>query len=969
MFCVTMNHREKFLSLLDQVSKPGRYIGGEPNMIRKDLARIKVRFALAFPEVYEIGMSHNGMRMLYHLLNGIDDVYAERAFAPWVDMGELLQTNGVPLLSLETQSPLRDFDLVGFSLQAELTYINIPYMLDLSRIPILAEDRGENDPVVCAGGPCTANPEPLADFIDFFVLGDGEEVVVEIVNVYKEARQNGLKRQQILDELARLQGIYVPSIHHPSQPWGVETRPGKPAVLVKRRWVEALSPDFYSTKPIVPVVDIIQDRVSVEVMRGCTQGCRFCQAGYWYRPTRELNVEDVMRLTSETLRNTGNREIGLLSLSTADYSQVECLTKEMARAFSKDNVSISLPSLRADMFSVSLAENVGEVKKNGFTFAPEAGSVRLRKFINKNISNEELFQAIETAYRQGWNLIKLYFMIGLPTESDPDMRELVDLIREVGKIGKKFKGGKSVNASIGTFVPKSFTPFQWDRFEDLKVLRERLNYLKATVRFPFARLKWHDPKECFIEGVLSRGDRKVGRVLLKAYHLGCRFDGWDEMFNYELWMKAFEETAIDPGFYNRDIALNEVLPWDFIDIGVSKKFLLKERQRSYEQIQTYDCKWGDCSGCGIPGNYADIKLAAIPAEVAPPLEEMSEEIQSLLPSLVRSGLRGGRQSSWTNPLESPLTKGDTRGVPAQSIFSQLQEHGDCIDRSPLEKGELQGERHSDRVGFPVTPSVYEEVDVSEQLVQLTLPRPTAAAAKVQGSSTLGTAAEKNADLAPAKPYVLHYVKEGPARFLSHLNVMRLMEQAMIRAGLRLRFTEGFNPHPKFATSPAIPLGMVSQFEYIQFEHHGELPAKAVELINACLIEGLSVRTISPFQPNGQWSITQPLEVSYRAVIDPNALNGDAAVMTEVLGRANDLINHLCDHRRGNDFWCSSKDHERIVDLWTRSEDLIEIGFTVSVNPDTGALLKPKDLLEQVLGCPPELARKFHVIKESVSFER
>src|SRR5262245_18048914 len=876
-------------------------------MVVKDLERIQVRFALAFPDVYEIGMSHNGIRMLYHILNRIEDVYAERVFAPWVDMAGVFQSQGVPLLSLETKTPIRDFDLVGFSLQAELTYINVPYMLDLAGIPLLSEDRREGQPLICAGGPCTANPEPLADFIDFFVIGDGEDLVVEIVDLCRNARREGLRRWQVLKLLAKLPGVYVPQVHQPPTPWIPESRPGKPFTLVKRHWVEALSPDFYPTKPIVPVIDIIQDRVSVEVMRGCTQGCRFCQAGYWYRPTRELNVDDVMQITSESLKNTGNREIGLLSLSTADYSQVECLTKEMARAFSKDRVSISLPSLQADMFSVSLAENVGEVRKNGFTFAPEAGSVRMRKFINKNISNEELFQAIETAYRQGWNLVKLYFMIGLPTETDADTRELVDLIREVGRIGKKVKGGqKNVNASIGTFVPKSFTPFQWDRFEDLKVTTERLNYLKSAVRFPFARLKWHDPKECFIEGVLSRGDRRVGGAILKAYQLGCRFDGWDEMFNFNLWMKAFEESGVDPHFYNRDIPLNEVLPWEFIDIGVSKKFLLKERERSYERVQTYDCKWGDCRGCGILGNYEDIRLAEVP-------EAMKAE------NLVQLSL-------------TPLRVGDSIRLAA---VKQYEVPSDIEDR----------EVTSESTEPP-------RVDVEAHVIRKTSAATASADVRVQ---------------AQPQPFVMHYWKEGPARFLSHLNVMQLMERAMIRSEFPLRFTEGFNPHPKFSTSPAIPLGMSSHSEYIQFELLAEMPQNPVARMNACLIEGLAVQSITPFETKRQPAITQPLRATYKAWIEGEEVNGEAEVLGELMGRVNDLINHLSDHYKGNDFYCSSKDHERIVDLWVESDQPPRLGFTVSVNQN-GALLKPKDFFEQVLQCPPDLAKKFLIVKEAVSFQ-
>jgi len=854
-------------------------------MIRKNLEKVTIRFALAFPEVYEIGMSHNGIRILYHLLNQFEDVYAERVFAPWSDMAELLKASDIPLLSLETRTPIRSFDLVGFSLQSELTYINVPYMLDLAGIPIAAEDRDESDPLICAGGPCASNPEPLAKFMDFFVIGDGEEVVREIVDLCRGAKKAGARRWQVLEGLAKIQGIYVPGVHEPERPWEPETRPEKPFPLVSRRWVEALSPDFYSTKPIVPIIEVIQDRISVEVMRGCTQGCRFCQAGYWYRPTRELEVNDVMCIATETLKNTGNREIGLLSLSTADYSQVEWLTKEMARALSKDKVSISLPSLRADAFSVSLAENVGEVKKNGFTFAPEAGSIRLRKFINKNISNEDLYQAAETAYRQGWNLIKLYFMIGLPTETNADIEELVDLIRQVGKIGRRIKGGKNVNASIGTFVPKAFTPFQWDRLEDLRTINSRLDYLKGAVRFPGSRLKWHNPQEAFIEGVLSRGDRRIGEVLLRAYQLGCRFDGWSEMFKWDLWMKAFQETGIDPYFYNREIGLQEVLPWDFIDIGVSKRFLLKERERSFKQLQTYDCKWGECRGCGIPGNYADIRLASSPEPG----------------------------------------------------------HAETLVQLPTE--ELIG--HPDGCAAADHASVRENQDFMP-------PRQEPETSEVQACQF--------------RAYVFHYWKEGPARFLSHLNVMKLMEQALLRSGIGLRFTQGFNPHPRFITSPAIPLGMASRSEYIQFEATGELPESLLSQVNGCLVEGLVVREIQPLSGGTRpTSIGRPLQASYRAVLDSSLDIKPSTDVTELVGRVNDLVDHLADHRKGNDFWCSSKEHSLISDVTLIGDEPLEITFSLSVNPDTGVLFKPREFLEQTLSCPPDLARRFLVSKTDVRF--
>jgi radical SAM family uncharacterized protein len=521
---------------------------------------------------------------------------------------------GIPLFSTESFAPVADFDVLGFSLQAELNYSNILNMLDLAGLAVWQRDRRENDPIVLGGGPCTANPEPIADFFDAFLVGDAEEALPVFLEAYRHARSRGSARRDLLASLAGIDGIYVPSFYdvtykEDGRIAAIERNDARVPERARRTWVPVLKPDYYPEKPMVPSVEIVQDRLGLEVMRGCTQGCRFCQAGYWYRPVRELDPADVSDMTKKFIAESGWSEVGLLSLSTADYSQIEPLVKCLAPELSDQRVSISLPSLRAEAFSVGLADAVSEVRKSGFTFAPETGSDRLRRVINKTFTNADMIAAADVAFARGWDLIKVYTMIGLPTETDADLDELVTLVEGILAQGRKH-GRKNVNVSVGSFVPKSWTPFQWAPFDGVEVLERKLAYLKDRFRrIRGAKMKWHEPREAEIECVLSRGDRRAAGILHTAWKSGVRFDGWTEHFRHDLWMKAFEAEGIPKESYLRAYDLDEVLPWDVLDVSIKKRWLQIELIKAKKEMRTEDCKWGHCYACGVPGNGEDTVLA------------------------------------------------------------------------------------------------------------------------------------------------------------------------------------------------------------------------------------------------------------------------------------------------------------------------------------------------------------------------
>lgn len=593
--------------ILLEVQKPGRYTGGELNSIVKDKSKVDVRFAFCFPDVYEVGMSHLGMKILYSQFNEREDIWCERVFAPWTDMERQMRENNIPLYALESGDSLDKFDFIGFTLQYELSFTNILYMLELGNIPLLSKDRQDLFNIVVAGGPCACNPEPLADFIDLFFIGEGEEVDLEVIDLYKQCRKDGCSKQEFLVKAAQIQGVYVPSLYDVEYNADGTLKSFTPTngapQTIKKRIITDLDSLYYPDSFVVPSIEIVHDRAMAEIFRGCIRGCRFCQAGFLYRPVREKSPSVIDEQCHRLCNNTGYDEVSLSSLSSSDYTKIAELLTELTQWSEDENVSISLPSLRVDGFSDEILSKIKTVRKSGLTFAPEAGTQRLRNVINKNVTQEELMKTCSTAFNGGWTNVKLYFMIGLPTETLDDVAGIAQLGQDVVNAyysAENRQKGKSVRVTLSTasFVPKPFTPFQWFGQNDIETLKKKQMHLKDSITTKKINYNYHDSSTSFVEAVFARGDRRLCSALLKAHEKCMIFDGWGDYFSLDKWLDVFSECGIDPAFYaNRQRDFDELLPWDHIDYGVKKSFLIEECKKAYKDETTPNCRQ-KCSNCG-----------------------------------------------------------------------------------------------------------------------------------------------------------------------------------------------------------------------------------------------------------------------------------------------------------------------------------------------------------------------------------
>ncbi len=713
-------------NLLPFVTKPGRYVGNELGATKKE-HQGKLKVALAFPDVYEIGMSYLGQAILYHLINQKPDQVAERVFSPWPDAEEVMRKEGIPLFSLETHTPLQEFDVVGFSLTYELNYATVLNLLDLAGIPVFSSQRNENYPLVMAGGPSAMNPEPMADFFDLFALGDAEEMVGEILDVSHQAKKDKSSKNDILLKLSRISGVYVPQFYEVT--YNAENKfesmkPKSPEIpdKIKVRAIPELKSEYYPPLPIVPFLETTHDRLTLEIMRGCPMRCRFCAATAAYQPKRERKVEEIVRQAEVGIANSGWDEISLLSLSTTDYSRLPELVRVLNFKFSSKKVSISLPSLRPDSLSLEVARLVSRVKKSGLTFAPEAGTIRMRNVVGKHLNEEDLLETARIAFSSGWNLLKLYFMIGLPTEREEDLSGIVEWLKKILQVAKNAGGGKNLNITISPFTPKPHTPFQWEKQEDVDHLQSKIYFLKDNLHKGNLHLKFRDPHVSHLEGLMSRGDRRLSTVIFSAWKRGAKLDSWSEHFNYSLWKEAFAEAGIDPSFYSRERDIDEPLPWDHIDKGINKEHLMKERNRAY----------------------------ALSEEIAPPEGQVPP----------------------THPPER-VSFDKVKMTDLVSSEEMQKRLTPSSDLSPATSASYGRKRKKLPVSLPVT--------VARGRVRL------------------------------------KWSKAEEVRFTSHLDVGRTFERTIRRSGIPIAYSEGFHPHQKVAFGPPLPLGYVSDSEYLDIQ--------------------------------------------------------------------------------------------------------------------------------------------------------
>ena len=878
-----VNYRENIEHFLHQVEKPVRYIGGEWNQVVKDHATTRIKIALCFPDVYEIGMSHLGFRLLYGILNSRPDMLAERAFTPWPDMQEELSRRQLPLTTLESATPLNQFDVVGFSLQFELCFTNVLGALGLSGIPLRSVDRQDSDPLVIAGGPVVFNPEPVADFIDAFVIGDGEETSAELAETWVELREEGRPRLEILRELARIPGVYVPRLYtvatDPVTGFQIVTDPGEDGVPfpIKRRILMDIDSYPFPTDIVVPFTEVVHDRVSVEIMRGCQVGCRFCQAGYIYRPVRERSHAAVMETARKSLESTGFDEVGLTSLNSGEYPGINRLISEMMDEMVPQRTAVSFSSLRASSLTDHLAKQIKRVRKTGFTIAPEAGTDRMRKVVNKNISEADILQGCEMAFSNGWSHIKLYFMIGQPTERWEDVEGILDIGKKCLALGRKHQGHRAkVSLSASGFIPKTFTPFQWCRMEGIEEIKHKQQWLKQQCDKAGIRFKWHHPEVSRLEGVFSLGDRALGDVIEAAWKRGCSFDGWTERLDMDAWQAAFEDCGIDPDSYlTRDFGTEDALPWDHLDIGVTKKFLAKDLEKALAVVEEETCGGDNCYGCA--------------------------------------------------PFASACT------------------------------GFLHDRRSGDAYFGGIGPSGPVPAAIPGGGNRLPVLRP--------GAPTTGATVEDKAtgeeEEAPTYRYRVQFTKEGPLRFLSQLDLGRVLARAFRRVGIPLAYSSGFHPMPKIGFGPALAVGIASRAEFLDFESCTFLRvAEFLEQINKTLPGGMQMLAAVPLE-KGAPSLSKVVNrVLYRAHIPQpmvaraiSGLNGDGEGLDEQ-GRHQVILGRLLQKAtlpvtRRREKRVKEVDLRPFVLDLSLPEDDHEVQLAFSM--DNGRTAKPHEILSLLYG--------------------